>query len=209
MTLPVGTWTITTDTLGEGSLTITSVDASGNVTGAITVPGNAAVIGSFDAGSQTVNLANVADPTQPFFVFSADLFAVSSGSAKTHTTVDSILAGNYEAYPPGAPASTGRWVASITEKVKEKDKEEKETKEHKDKEKEKEGLKEIKEKEGLLEKTHLDLPQVSTPGDTALLTQFAMRLDAIEQRLASGRTFISPQDRPTVGDQAREDPEDQ
>jgi hypothetical protein len=197
MPLPVGSWGITTDGLGAGTLTIVSVDSGGDVLGTITIPGSGAIVGFFDAGSQTVNLSNVTNPAQTFYVFSGALFQVTSGTAKTHTTTDFILAGTYEEYPPGAAVSTGRWVASLSQKVKEKDKEEKEVKEHKDKE---------KEKEALIEKVHPDTPASFPAGDVAsLMQQFALRLDAIEQRLATGQAFIGAEERPEVGQQAREE----
>jgi len=200
MPLPVGSWGITTDGLGTGTLTIVSVDSSGDVLGTITIPGSGAIVGSFDASSQTVNLSNVTNPAETFYVFSGALFPVTSGTAKTHMTTDFILAGTYEEYPPGTAVSTGRWVASLSQKVKEKDKEEKEIKE-----KEKEHVKD-KEKEALLEKVHPDILPQSPAGDVAsLMQQFALRLDAIEQRLATGQAFIGAEERPEVGQQAREE----
>jgi hypothetical protein len=209
MTLPIGSWNITTDGLGSGVLSIDSVDSVGNVSGTITIPASGSVTGFFDAAAQTVSLSNVTDPAAAFYVFSAALFQVTSGSQKTQTTTDSILAGTYEAYPPGTAASTGRWVASLNQKVKEKDKEEKEkdkdakdTKDHKDA------------KEFVPDKIHPDkLPpefmQAAPPGDMpALLQQLTVRLDAIEQRLATGQSFISGEERPEVGDQALRDAED-
>lgn len=202
MSLPVGTWSITTDTLGAGTLSISSVDASGNVAGSTTIPSSGAVTGFFDAGAQAVSLSNVTDPAKAFIVFSAALFQVTSGSSKTSTTTDSVLAGTYESYPPGTAASTGRWVASLSQKVKEKDKEEKEkeqskdTKDHKDLKDRKEG------KEGLKERLP-ELPQPLAPGDpAALLQQLELRIDAIEQRLATGQAFIGAEERPDVGNQA-------
>jgi hypothetical protein len=201
MSLPVGTWSITTDTLGTGTLTVSSVDASGNVTGSITIPSSGDVVGFFDAGAQTVNLSNVTDPTKAFIVFSAALFQVTSGSAKTNTTTDSVLAGTYESYPPGTATSTGRWVASLSQKVKEKDKEEKEkeavkdTKDAKDKREHKETKEAVKERLP-------DLPQSMLGADpSGQLQDLALRVEAIEQRLATGQAFIGAEERPEVGNQ--------
>ncbi len=204
MSLPVGAWSITTDTLGAGTLTISTVDTSGNVAGSTTVPSSGAVVGFFDAAAQTVSLSNVADPAQAFIVFSADLFQVSSGSAKTSTLTDSVLAGTYETYPPGTAASTGRWVASLNQKVKEKDKEEKEkevSKDAKDLKDRKEGGKEAAIKERLPDKLAEASPQVAS-GDPAQLQQLELRVGAIEQRLATGQAFIGAEERPDVGNQA-------
>ena len=203
MSLPVGTWNITTDTLGAGALTISSVDASGNVAGSTTIPSSGAVTGFFDATAQTVALSNVTDPTKEFIVFSADLFQATSGSPKTTTHTESVLAGTYQSYPPGTTATTGRWVASLNQKVKEKDKEEKEkevAKEHKDAKDlkdRKEGVKETAIKERLPE----TLPPAA-PGDPASLQQLDLRVAALEQRLATGQPFIGTDERPDVGGQA-------
>jgi hypothetical protein len=209
MSLPVGTWSITTDTLGAGTLTISSVDASGNVAGSTTIPSSGAVVGFFDAGAQTVSLSNVTNPTKTFVVFSAAVFQVTSGSSKTSTTTDSVLAGTYESYPPGTATSTGRWVASLSQKVKEKDKEEKEkeqskdTKDHKDLKDRKEG-KEGKEivKENALDKLPESRPATAFGDPSASLQQLELRIDAIEQRLATGQAFIGTEERPEVGNQA-------
>jgi hypothetical protein len=206
MPLPVGAWRITTDTLGEGTLTISSADASGNVTGSITIPSSRAVVGFFDAGAQTVNLSDVTEPTETFTVFSAALFQVTSGSSKTQTTTDSVLAGTYEVFPPhAAAASTGRWVASLNQKIKEKDKEEKEKEHSKDTKDQKDTKdhKEAKDKEH-----HLDQLPVAhaAAGDPASqLQQLALRVDAIEERLATGQPFIGTEERPEVGNQVLRD----
>jgi hypothetical protein len=209
MSLPVGTWSITTDTLGAGTLTISSVDATGNVAGATTIPSSGAVVGFFDAAAQTVNLSNVTDPANTFVVFSAAFFQVSSGSPKISTTTDSVLAGTYETYPPGSAASAGRWVASLSQKVKEKDKEEKEkeqskdSKDHKDLKDRKEG-KEGKEalKDAALEKLPDNRQPAAFTDPAASLQQLGLRVDAIEQRLAIGQPFIGTEERPEVGNQA-------
>jgi hypothetical protein len=205
MSLPVGAWRITTDTLGAGTLTISSVDASGNVAGSTTIPSSGAVVGFFDAGAQTVSLSNVTDPAKAFIVFSAALFQVTSGSSKTSTTTDSVLAGTYESYPPGTATSTGRWVASLSQKVKEKDKEEKEkeqskdTKDHKDLKDRKEGK---EGKEAVKEQLPEASPALASGDPAALLQQLEFRIDAIEQRLATGQAFIGAEERPEVGGQA-------
>jgi hypothetical protein len=202
MSLPTGSWTVTADGLDPGTLTITSVDASGNLAGVLAIPNSEAVVGFFDATAQTVTLSNVANPANEFYVFSAALFQVTDGSSKTQTTTLSVLAGTYESYPPGIAATTGRWVASLSQKVKEKDKEEKEKEQAKDT-KDVKDRKDTKEKEAALEKPHPDLfPQFPTGADpTAVLQQLTLRLDAIEQRLASGQAFIRAEERPEVGSQ--------
>lgn len=212
MSLPIGSWAITTDGLGAGTLTTDSVDSSGNVAGTITIPAGGAVVGFFDATAQTVNLSNVTDPTQAFYVFSAALFQVTTGSTKTQTTTESVLAGTYESYPPGTAAATGRWVASLNQKVKEKDKEEKEkeqtkdSKDHKDIKDNKVEGKEIKDKPDKLPPDKLPEVFAAAASDpAALLQQLSMRLDAIEQRLATGQPFIGTEERPEVGGQALQD----
>jgi hypothetical protein len=149
---------------------------------------------------------------QEFYVFAAPLFQVLSGSAKTTTSTESVLAGTYEAFPPGvAAAASGRWVASLDQKAKEKDKEEKEKEVLKDQKdvKEKEAIKERKdgkEKELVkeIEKVHPDVPTpLSTAPDLGTTLQhFALRLGAIEQRLGTGQAFIGAEERPDVGGRA-------
>jgi hypothetical protein len=204
MSLPVGAWNITTDTLGAGTLTIASVDAGGNIAGSTTIPSSGGIVGFYDAGAQTVSLSNVnvADPAQAFVVFDGALFQVTTGTPPTTSeTTDSVLAGTYESYPPGTATSAGRWVASISQKVKEKEKEAaKDTKDHKD-------LKDHKEKEKEAVKEHIkeQLPETVPPspaGDPAgLVQQLALRVGALEQRLAAGQSFIGAEERPDVGSQ--------
>lgn len=204
MSLPVGAWSITTDTLGSGTLTIASVDAGGNIAGSITIPRSGGIVGFYDAGAQTVSLSNVnvADPAQAFIVFGAALFQVTTGSPPTTSeTTDSVLAGTYESYQPGTAASAGRWVASISQKVKEKEKEAtKDTKDHKDLKDHKEGKE--KEKEAAIKER---LPETVPPSPAfdpaGMVQQLALRVGALEQRLAAGQAFISAEERPDVGNQ--------
>jgi hypothetical protein len=202
MSLPVGAWSITTDTLGTGTLTIGSVDASGNIAGSTTIPSSGGIVGFYDAGAQTVSLSNVnvADPAHAFIVFGAALFQVTTGTPPTTSeTTDSVLAGTYESYPPGTAASAGRWVASISQKVKEKEKEAtKDTKDHKDLKDHKEG------KEGKEAAIKERLPETlpPSPADPAgLVQQLELRVGALEQRLAAGQAFIGAEERPDVGNQ--------
>ncbi len=198
MTLPVGSWNIVTDTLGSGTLSITSVDASGNVFGSISLPSTASIVGFYDASAQTASLATVTDATTEFYVFSAPLFQVPSGSPKTSTTTESVLAGTYETFPPGvAAAAPGRWVASINQKLKEKDKEEKEKEASKETKDAKDGPKEHK--EVLIDKVPPEGPPLPTVDPAGALHQLALRLDAVEQRLGTGQPFISGEERPDVG----------
>ncbi len=207
MSLPVGTWSITTDKLGAGTLTIGSVDASGNIAGSTTILSRGGIVGFYDAGAQTVSLSNVdvADPALTFIVFSGTLFQVTSGTPPTSSeTTDSVLAGTYESYqPPGSATSAGRWVASISQKVKEKEKEAaKDTKDVKDLKDHKEGKegKEAAIKEQIKEQLPETLPP--SPGDPAgMVQQLALRVGALEQRLAAGQAFIGTEERPDVGNQ--------
>jgi hypothetical protein len=214
MSLPTGSWDIITDGLGSGVLTIDSVDSSGNVSGTTTIPGDGTVVGFFDATSQTVNLSNVTSPTTEFYVFSAALFQATSGTTKTQTTTDSILAGTYEAYPPDVAApATGRWVAALNQKVKEKDKEEKDkeqSKDTKDVKDHKDTVKEtVPDKIRPPDKIQAEIQPAVAPGDMpGLLQQLTMRLDAIEGRLATGQSFIPAEERPGVGDQTLRETED-
>ena len=201
MPLPLGSWSISTDGLGAGTLAIASVDAGGNISGSTTVPVSGPLVGFFDAGSRTVQLSNVTDPSETFIVFTATFIQVTSGSQKTQTTTDSVLAGTYETYPPSSAASAGRWAASLNQKVKEKDKEEKE-KEHSKESKDSKDHKDTKDQK---EKEPPDkLPELaSLHGDSAsMMQQLAFRLDAVEQRLATGQPFIGAEDRPPVAVQA-------
>jgi len=206
MSLPTGSWNITADGLGSGVLTIDNVDTSGNVSGSITIPGSGAVVGCFDSTSQTIHLSNVTNVATEFYVFTGALFQVTSGSTKNQITTDSVLAGTYETYPPGVAAVTaGRWVAAMDQKVKEKDKEEKE----------KELTKDIKDHKDVApdklppDKAPPEVLPTAAPGDMGtLLQQLTMRLDAIEQRLATGQSFIGAEERPAVGDQTLRQTED-
>jgi hypothetical protein len=204
MSLPVGAWSITMDTLGPGTLTIGSVDASGNIAGSTTIPSSGGIVGFYDAGAQTVSLSNVnvAEPGLTFIVFSGALFQVTTGTPPTSIeTTDSVLAGTYESYqPPGTPALTGRWVASISQKVKEKEKEaSKDAKDHKDLKDHKEG------KEGKEAAIKEQLPETLPPSPASdpagLVQQLALRVGALEQRLAAGQAFIGAEERPDVGNQ--------
>jgi hypothetical protein len=196
MSLPVGAWSITTDTLGAGTLIISSVDASGNIAGSTTIPSSAGITGFYDAGAQTVSISNVnvADPADAFVVFGGALFQVTTGTPPTSKeTTDSVLAGTYESYPPGTAASEGRWVASISQKVKEKEKEAG-TKEGKD-------GKDAPIKEQIKEQLPEILPP--SPADPAgMVQQLALRVGYLEQRLAAGQAFIGTEERPDVGNQA-------
>jgi len=154
-----------------------------------------------------VSLATVTNPSTEFFVFLGNLFQLSTDSAGTPASTEAVLAGSYDGFPPGvATAASGRWVASVTEKAKEKDtkeaKEGKDTKEVKDT-KEKEGKEEVKEKEGL-EKVQVDVPpQAQAPTEPeSIMRHLAMRLDAVEQHLGIARPFISAEERPDVGGHA-------
>jgi hypothetical protein len=208
MSLPVGTWSITTDTLGAGTVTIGSVDASGNIAGSTNILSREGIVGFYDAGAQTVSLSNVnvAEPELTFIVFSAALFQVTSGTPPTTSeTTDSVLAGTYESYqPPGTPASAGRWVASISQKVKEKEKEAaKDAKDHKDLKDHKEGKegKEAAIKEQIKEQLPETLPLSPASDPAGMVQQLALRVDALEQRLAAGQAFIGAEERPDVGNQ--------
>lgn len=208
MSLPVGTWSITTDTLGApGTLTIGSVDASGNIAGSTTILSSGGIVGFYDAGAQTVSLSNVnvADPAHAFIVFSAALFQVTTGTPPaTSETTDSVLAGTYESYPPGSATSAGRWVASISQKVKEKEKEAaKDTKDLKDLKDHKEGKegKEAAIKEQIKEQLPEILPQSPASDPAGMVQQLALRVGALEQRLAVGQAFIGAEERPDVGNQ--------
>jgi hypothetical protein len=209
MSLPTGSWNITADGLGSGVLTIDSVDASGNVSGSITIPATGTVVGCFDSTSQTIHLSNVTNATTEFYVLTGALFQVTSGSSKNQITTDSVLAGTYKTYPPGVAAVTaGRWVAAMDQKVKEKDKEEKEKEQAKD-------IKDVKDHKDIHpdklppDKIPPEVLPTAAPGDMgALLQQLSMRLDAMEQRLATGQSFIGAEERPAVGDQTLRETED-
>ena len=100
----------------------------------------------------------------------------------------------------------GSWLVQQPQKVKEKDKEEKEkeqskeakdTKDHKDS---KEAQKDHPDKIHPPDKLPELLGLATDP--MALIQQLAQRMDALEQRLASGQAFIQPAERPPVGQQA-------
>jgi hypothetical protein len=180
------------------------VDASGNIAGSTNILSSGGIVGFYDAGAQTVSLSNVnvVDPARTFIVFSGALFQVTTGSPPaTSETTDSVLAGTYESYlPPGTVPPAGRWVASISQKVKEKEKEAaKDAKDHKDLKDHKEG------KEGKEAAIKEQLPETLPPSPASdpagSVQQLALRVGALEQRLATGQAFIGAEERPDVGNQ--------
>ena len=210
MAIPVGTWTIFKfgpPAAQQGALTIfTSGSAPA---GSLTIAGVTQPLSVlWDEGAQQLTFTTATVPgtgaVPPFEVYQGWAFQPYP------TTVPPIvLAGTFQQYSPAAPAapvSEFHWYAIAAHKPKEKEKEKE--KEHKDKEKdhkdkEKDGAKEI-------EKHPPDkLPEFQFGpggGEPTTLQMLEQRVALLEQRLATGQSFIKPEERPKVGEAATKPP---
>jgi hypothetical protein len=195
MSMPVGTWTISLlgpTAVQHGTLTLSASAGSLTIGGATN---DLSVL--WDDAAQQITFTTAAVPvTAPFAVYRGWAF-----QPHTATVPPIMLAGTFWLYTPGGPAapvSKFDWYATGAPKVKEKEKEKE--KEHKDKEKDKEH----KDKEA--DKHPPDkLPEFqfgpggSNPTNLQMLEQ---RVAQLEQKLASGQSFIKPEERPQVGEAA-------
>jgi hypothetical protein len=215
MAIPVGTWTITKfgpTSVGHGTLTIMTSGsaASGNLTiGGATQP--LSIL--WDDTSQRITFTTATAPVAASFeVYEGWAFQPFPAAVPPV-----LLAGTFRSYSPTAPASAVgefEWYASPAPKTKEKEKEkekekdkEKEHKDHKDKEKDKE--------------IHDKLPEVKTQGegkapefqmgtsvtDQETIRMLEQRLTALEQKFATGTSFIKPEERPAVGEEVAKRPD--
>jgi len=201
MPLPVGTWVMNANGT-VGSLLVGSTSTG-------TINGNAngqPISGFFDETEQEFSFMRVTSAdVSTFEVYHGTLFEFSpNAGTQVHT-----LAGTFRAYPSAGASSPLPWSAQLSVKLKEKEgkdgkdkeasKDSKDIKDRKDNKefaKEKDPGKEVsKEKEVFKE---LDSPPLTTPSDLAV-EQLAMRVNALEQQVAVGRTFIAPEERPAVG----------
>jgi hypothetical protein len=221
MPLPVGTYNINANATA-GQLIVSS--SGTGFTG--TAFGNP-IVGFFDETSQAfrflVTYAATSPPT--FQSYTGTLFTVVSTAKDSHgntiQTTTNALAGLFEHFHDSAsgPIATGlfTWLATMSSSVKTKEAKEKEaskdTKDIKDHKDAKEG-KEIKEKEGVVEKPVVKAvetmggePRVMHAVDLdATVSQLMQRLNAVEQQLAVGQSFIAQEERPAVGLHAIEEP---
>src|ERR1700733_7657266 len=212
MPLPVGTWTINADG-SPGSLAVGGLtpDGSGNsfFTGTTTFGSNPAdnITGFWDETGQEIAFLRLVNPSYPIFqVYAGKLFSFKKLDPRD-TVTTFTLAGDVRDYsltntsPPIIPAP-GLWCAQIVVTVNKagkdgKDKEGKDGKDGKEAGKDKEGHVDkipIKDKDAPLEQAPLN-PR----GSISLADQLALRVSALEQQIAIGRSFIAPDERPAVG----------
>jgi hypothetical protein len=196
MPLPVGTYTINANGT-KGTLVIGST-STGSVNG--TVFGQP-ISGFFDETEQEFHFLRVtSSELATFQVYQGTLFSFSP----TASTNIFTLAGEFLSFPATGPAAPSTWLAQLSQKLKEKD--------GKDGGKDKEHAKEVKDakdhvkelaKEGHKELEH---PQGVPLSDLhSLVALLSTRLDALEQQIAVGRSFIGASERPAVGTKAAAD----
>jgi hypothetical protein len=209
MPLPVGTWNITANG-STGTLAIGS-DGAGGFNG--TVFGQS-LVGFFDETNQAFTFMRIESANlSSFQTYSGTLFKVvqtqNVGGTITQTTIYT-LAGNFEAFPATGPISVFSWLAQMSQVVKEKEGS-KDNKDNPDKiakdSKDIPDRKNIKDNKG--EKEHP--PELIAAGQSGpfsaadlgtTVNQIMLRLSAVEQQMAVGQSFISPTERPAVGQQA-------
>jgi hypothetical protein len=210
MPLPVGTWTIFTfGSAGAKQGALTLFSSGSTPAGSLTIAGAThplSVLWNEGAQQVTFTTATVpgSGPVPPFEVYQGWAF-----QPYPTTLPPVVFAGTFQLYSPtgpAAPLSEFAWYAIAAPKPKEKEKEKE--KEHKDKEKEHKDKehKEFKE----LEKHPVDkLPEFqfgSGGEDQPSLQMLEQRVAVLEQRLATGQSFIRPEERPRVGESAVKPP---
>jgi hypothetical protein len=214
MPLPIGTWNINADGF-TGSLIVGS-DGSGGFNG--TVFGDP-IVGYFDETSQTFTFMRLSGGglTQ-VQTYHGNLFKVvqtqNVGGTITQTTTFT-LTGDFQTFPATGTVNVFAWFAQIVQQVKEKegskDNKDNPDKMHKD-------AKDVADhknpKEGAVDKIRM-LPELLPSAQTGMaqtadvstmVNHLMLRLSAIEQQLASGRSFIAAAERPPVGQQALDTP---
>jgi hypothetical protein len=217
MTAPMGTWNFFTSGNAQPGSLVLSLSSTGGITGTLNGKPITAV---WDDASQiltfseaTVGGSGANDTGFTIQVYTGTLFQpyATPNGLVAGEGVPLLLAGNFGTGTAGStigPFNQSGWFATNTTKFKEKEgKESKDSKDHKDKDKDKE-QKDGKEKEGRPDK----LPEFQA---MALMSNevmdAAMQIDGStlpEVRIATGRSFISEEERPIVGSAALKDEED-
>ena len=188
MSLPLGSYSINADGT-TGVLIITSVDASGDVSGSVF---GQPITGLYQEDSDELNFLRImaADISQ-FQTYDGRFYAFSTATNEVTYT----LAGTFQVFPSAGPVSFFPWSAQLAEKDAKDGKDgakdgkdgAKDGKEHKDgKESDKEGGKDLE-----------SMPPAGDP--TGTVGQLAARLESPGQRLATGQAFIGQKERPDVG----------
>ncbi len=208
MTAPLGTWNLFTT--GKGPLTLTlATSSTGAIIGTLE---NINLTGVWDETSQVLSFSRAtspggtADAGFAVEVYTGTLFPgyATPNGLVSGEGVPLMLAGNFGTATIGGtigPFDESGWIALNTIKFKEKEgKESKDSKDGKDgkdhKDKEQKDGKEKEQHGGHIEK----LPEVQTPvhGSSMQLSSDAPS----EVRIATGRSFIPVEERPSVGSSA-------
>ena len=193
MPLPVGTWNISANgqvgTLVTASLELTGING--------TLRGQP-FMGFFDEAAQELRLMRVTSAdVATFEVYRGTLFLFSPATG----TLVNTLAGTFMAFPSVGAAHVLGWSAQMhvnTKNIKDTG----DTKFEKDQK----DFKDIKELDTLTAKGSTETPPTKGLTDTLpVIAQLAMRMNAVEQLLAVGRSFIAPAERPAVGVQVSGD----
>jgi hypothetical protein len=199
--------------------TLGAPDSSGNVffQGSLTVttPGGAStqqITGFWDEAGQEISflalLSGSPYPYPAFADFRGKLYSFPPQTVGTQDVTTYTLAGverlysmtdNAVAWNTLISGRPGLWCAQESKEGKDgKDKEV--SKDDKDLKDRKEGGKDIKDKEPADVK---DPPREMSPlnpmGSTLMADQLALRVSALEQQMAIGRSFIAPEERPAIG----------
>ena len=184
MPLPVGTWNISAN--GQvGTLVTASLGGTG-ING--TLRGQP-FMGFFDEAAQELRLMRVTGAhVATFEVYLGTLFSFSPATG----TLVNTLAGTFMAFPSVGAAHVLGWSAQMHLNTKDI----KDTKDTKD----------FKDKDAKDNKDNIEIFPTRGLTDTLpVIAQLAMRMSAVEQLLAVGRSFIAPAERPAVGAQVSGD----
>jgi hypothetical protein len=213
--LPTGTlgnpWIITTNPgmvdVFVGHLTNDAPNTMGVITGFVF---GDPIVGVFNDPSQTFTFARSTPPNPGFSqMYIGTLSIVSTDTSypqkgTTTTTTNYQLQGNFFQ----APSDEYGWIATISVAVSVYKSElsdlklKRESKDHKDLK-----LENKENKDRTPEYLPGTVDPYLQPADlSTVLDRMMLRLDAIEQQLATGRSFIAPTDRPGVGQQALDAP---
>ena len=206
MAAPMGTWNINAN--GTTGTLILSVASGGGITGTLSLGGSPAepVTAVWDETSQTLNLSQATQGAPAAFAFAVYIGTLfqpydTPNGLVAGEGVPLMLAGNFGTATVGGaigPFNNLGWFATSKVKFKEKEgKESKDVKDHKD-------GKEHKDKEQV-DKPHpekfppdIHPPQAFAPEDH--ISAMQMQGDASsEVRIATGKSFVPPEERPQVG----------
>ena len=197
MPLPSGSWNINAN--GTVGILTVAPDGMGGFNG--TVFGQP-LVGFFDETAQTFRFLRVTSPDlSTFQVYTGVLFRFSTAP----NTITFTLAGTFEVFPSTGAVSFFSWIARMAQKLKEKEKEA--SKDNKDSKDNKENLKDKEFDKVLLKEKELEASPMSFPDVGTSLDQLMQRVNTLEQQLATGQSFIKPEERPPVGGQALQQPE--